>query len=100
MGGGAYPTSPGPQALWTALRATWLWAVWCHHQAADTEVSASEAVVVQVVGELQRLMWAHFRMSALPDDTLSGLPQSHITAQLKPAPLDAFEACWAHGGVM
>ena len=53
-----------------------------------------------MVGELQRLMWAHFRMSALPDDTLAGLPQSHITAQLKPSPLDAFEACWAHGGIL
>lgn len=71
---GAYPTSPGLQRLWTTLRTTWLWAVWCHHQAADTAASPSEAVVEQTVGELQRLMWAHFRMSALPDDTLAGLP--------------------------
>ncbi len=57
-------------------------------------------MVEKTVGELQRLMWAHFRMSTLSDDTLAGLPVSRITAQLKPSPLNAFEACWAHGGVL
>ena len=39
-------------------------------------------------------------MAALPDDTLAGLPLSHITAQLKPSQLGAFEASWAHEGVL
>lgn len=96
----AYPTSPGLQALWTALRATWLWAVWCHYHAAEPDEHPSATVVSCIVGELQRLMWAHFRMAALPDETLAGLPCSLITAQLQPTRLEAFEASWAHEGVL
>ena len=82
------------------MRATWLWAVWCQHRAEEPSPDPATAVVVTVVQELRRLMWAHFRMAALPDDTLAGLPVSHITAQLKPGQLGAFEASWAHEGVL
>ena len=95
-----YPSGSGLQSLWTALRATWLWAVWCHHRGGEPSPDPSAAVVAAVVMELRRLMWAHFRMAALPDDTLEGLPRSHITAQLKPAQLSSFEASWAHEGVL
>ena len=96
----SYPDTPGLQTLWTALRATWLWAVWCQSRAVEPSPDPAAAVVAAVVAELRRLMWAHFRMAALPDDTLAGLPLSHITAQLQPAPLGAFEASWAHEGVL
>lgn len=96
----AYPSEPGPLALWTVLRATWLHAVWSAHHRRHRDPPSSAAVVEHVVRELQRLMWARFRMAALPDDTLSSLPQSHLTAQLRPTRLDAFEACWAHRGVL
>jgi hypothetical protein len=96
----AYPAGPGLQALWTTLRSTWLWAVWCHYLDAAPDTAPSATVVASVVGELQRLMWAHFSMAALSDETLSGLPRTHITAQLQPTRLDAFEATWAHEGVL
>lgn len=95
-----YPEGSGLQSLWTALRATWLWAVWCHHRGMEPSPDPSATVVATVIMELRRLMWAHFRMAALPDDTLAGLPRSHITAQLKPALLSSFEASWAHEGVL
>ena len=97
---GTYPTASGLQLLWTALRATWLWAVWCQHRTVEPSPDPSAAVVSTVVLELRRLMWANFRMAALPADTLAGLPLSHITAQLKPSQLGAFEASWAHEGVL
>ncbi|GLC50058.1 hypothetical protein PLESTB_000337700 [Pleodorina starrii] len=96
----AYPTSPGLQLLWAALRATWLWAVWGHYHRAEPDDHPSATVVGCVIGELQRLMRAHFSMAALSEDTLAGLPRGHITAQLKPGRLDAFEASWAHEGVL
>ena len=74
----------------------------CHEltQAPDLGRDPSEAVVDHTIRELQRLMWAHFRMAALPEDTLASLPCSHITAQLHPARLEDFERTWAYGGVL
>ena len=96
----AYPSSPGLRLLWTALRLSWLHALWCVHVDPDPAVHTSSAVVQRVVLELQRLMWAQFRMAALPDEVLAGLPQRVITAQLRPAKLAALSATWAHGGVL
>jgi hypothetical protein len=52
------------------------------------------------VQELQRLMWAQYRMAALPEDVLSALPRSLITAELKPSPLAQLAGTWAHRGVL
>lgn len=56
--------------------------------------------MAQVVDEATRLMRCQYSMAALPDDTLAQLPTHLLTAQLKPTALEAFEACWAAGGVL
>lgn len=90
----------GLRRLWNALRVTFLFAVWCTHVDRTSNVPSSEAVVQRMVEELHSVMWAQFRVSALPDDTVNALPLRMLTADLKPAKLQDFTDTWAHGGVL
>ena len=45
-------------------------------------------------------MCAQFRMAALDDSTLDGLPTHLVTAELKRTPLQQFKAVWYHGEVL
>jgi hypothetical protein len=86
--------------LWTALRVTFLFAVWCTHMEGGGGLRGSAGVVQRTVEELQRVMRAQFRVSALQDDTLDALPTRMLTADLKPAKLEDFTEAWAHGDVL
>ena len=91
----------GLTRLWGALRATFLFAVWCTHTAADDEgPKGSVGVVQRAVDELQRVMWAQFRVAALQDDTLNALPTHLLSADLKPPGLSDFTSVWAHNDVL
>ena len=85
----------GSVRLWNALRLTFLFAIWCAHQAAEEQARTAKAVVEHTVGELRRLVWAQYRTAALPDDVINALPTRLLTADLKPPPLDDFKAAWA-----
>jgi hypothetical protein len=83
------------------LRATFLFALWCTHLTQEGEGPTGSAGVVQrAVAELQRVMWAQFRVAAFQDDTTDALPTHLLTADLKPPPLQEFEAVWARGDVL
>ena len=86
--------------LWTALRATFLHALWAAYWSREPEQQTSEAVVREVVAELQRLIRLRFVAAALPPAALDALPTAFLTAQLKPAKLADFSAVWATGGVL
>jgi len=86
--------------LWTALRATFLHALWAAYWSREPELQTSEAVVRAVVAELQRLIRLRFVAAALPPAALDALPTAFLTAQLKPASLVDFCAVWAAGGVL
>jgi len=91
----------GRTRLWGALRATFLFALWCTHMAAEGDgIRGSQGVVERTVQELRRVMWAQFRVSAMQDETVNALPTHLLTADLKPPSLQAVTEVWAHRGVL
>ena len=97
----AYPARPPSKlALWTALRATFLHAVWTAHQATDPDAQTSLAVIQAVIRELRSLMRAQFSTAALPAAVLDGLPHRLLTAELRASGLADFQAVWAHRSVL
>jgi hypothetical protein len=57
-------------------------------------------VVREVVGRLRELIRLQFRWAALSPETLSALPTSFLSAQLKATGLERFAATWAVDGVL
>jgi hypothetical protein len=98
----AWPSYPSSSLadLWTVLRATFLHALWAAYWSREPEQQTSEAVVREVVAELQRLVRLRFVAATLPPAALDALPTAFLTAQLKPAKLAEFCAVWAVGGVL
>ena len=95
-----YPQSTSTNALWQAIRLTFLHALWIVHSDTHVQTPTSQQVVGYTVQELQRLMRTQFRMAALSEDTLNSLPLQLITAQLKETQLDVFKAVWATGSIL
>jgi hypothetical protein len=90
----------GKVRLWSAVRLTFLFALWCTHHAADEGLRTAQAVVRATVEELQRLMWAQFRAAAMADETVDALPTRLLTADLKPPKLQDFCEVWTHRDVL
>ncbi|KXZ50135.1 hypothetical protein GPECTOR_17g771 [Gonium pectorale] len=90
----------GSVRLWNALRLTFLFALWSARMDAEEQARTSQAVVRHTVKELQRLMWAQYRTSALPDDVINALPPHLLSADLKPPLLQDFKATWAHNDAL
>ncbi|PNW79084.1 hypothetical protein CHLRE_09g400145v5 [Chlamydomonas reinhardtii] len=86
--------------LWSTLRATFLYAVWCAYWSREPAKQTSEHVVREVVTELRRVMQLRFTAATLTPDTLSALPTQLLTAQLKAAKLEHFLAIWSAGGAL
>ena len=86
--------------LWTALRVTFLAAVWEAYYSREPQLQTSRAVVDAVIAELRRLMRCRFAAAALTPATLTALPLNYLTAQLRPASIDDFSATWAVGGLL
>ncbi|PNW69683.1 hypothetical protein CHLRE_25g756397v5 [Chlamydomonas reinhardtii] len=86
--------------LWTTLRATFLYAVWCAYWSREPAKQTSEHVVREVVSELRRVMQLRFTAATLTPETLSALPTQLLTAQLKAAKLEHFVAIWSAGGAL
>ncbi|PNW82408.1 hypothetical protein CHLRE_06g278291v5 [Chlamydomonas reinhardtii] len=86
--------------LWSTLRATFLYAVWCAYWSREPAKQTSEHVVWEVVSELRRVMQLRFTAATLTPDTLSALPTQLLTAQLKAAKLEHFLAIWSAGGAL
>ena len=84
--------------LWSTLRATFLYAVWCAYWSREPAKQTSEHVVREVVSELRRVMQLRFTAATLTPETLSALPTQLLTAQLKAAKLEHFVAIWTAGG--
>ncbi|PNW69679.1 hypothetical protein CHLRE_25g756247v5 [Chlamydomonas reinhardtii] len=84
--------------LWSTLRATFLYAVWCAYWSREPAKQTSEHVVREVVSELRRVMQLRFTAATLTPETLSALPTQLLTAQLKAAKLAHFVAIWTAGG--
>jgi hypothetical protein len=96
----AYPQACHLRALWQALRQSWLLALWADYQGARSEGRSAAAVVAATVEELQRLMRVQFRTAAMPPEVVDSLPFRLLNAQFKQDPLSAFQAVWAHRGVL
>ncbi|PNW71029.1 hypothetical protein CHLRE_17g743447v5 [Chlamydomonas reinhardtii] len=86
--------------LWSTLRATFLYAVWCAYWSREPAKQTSELVVREVVSELRRVMQLRFTAATLTPETLSALPTQLLTAQLKAAKLEHFVAIWTAGGAL
>ncbi|PNW69773.1 hypothetical protein CHLRE_21g753147v5 [Chlamydomonas reinhardtii] len=86
--------------LWSTLRATFLYAVWCAYWSREPAKQTSEHVVREVVSELRRVMQLRFTAATLTPETLSALPTQLLTAQLKAAKLEHFVAIWSAGGAL
>ncbi|PNW86600.1 hypothetical protein CHLRE_02g093252v5 [Chlamydomonas reinhardtii] len=86
--------------LWSTLRATFLYAVWCAYWSREPAKQTSEHVVREVVSELRRVMRLRFTAATLTPETLSALPTQLLTAQLKAAKLEQFVAIWSAGGAL
>ncbi|PNW83895.1 hypothetical protein CHLRE_04g217990v5 [Chlamydomonas reinhardtii] len=86
--------------LWSTLRATFLYAVWCAYWSREPAKQTSEHVVREVVSELRRVMQLRFTAATLTPETLSALPTQLLTAQLKAAKLEHFVAIWTAGGAL
>lgn len=85
----------GKVRLWNAVRLTFLFALWCAHQDPEPGARTARAVVTHTIEELQRLMWAQFRVAAASEEDINALPTSLLTADLKPGSMELFEECWA-----
>ncbi|PNW79993.1 hypothetical protein CHLRE_08g373436v5 [Chlamydomonas reinhardtii] len=106
------PGGPGPGVLrgagallWSTLRATFLYAVWCAYWSREPAKQTSEHMVREVVSErekkkLRRVMQLCFTAATLTPETLSALPTQLLTAQLKAAKLEHFVAIWTAGGAL
>ena len=86
--------------LWGALRLTFLFAVWCAHQADEAEERTARAVVQTTVQELQRRIREQFYTSALPPEIVDALPARLLTADLQQAKLADFTSVWAYRDVL
>ncbi|PNW71738.1 hypothetical protein CHLRE_16g668125v5 [Chlamydomonas reinhardtii] len=86
--------------LWSTLRATFLYTVWCAYWSREPAKQTSEHVVREVVSELRRVMQLRFTAATLTPETLSALPTQLLTAQLKAAKLENFVAIWTAGGAL
>jgi hypothetical protein len=90
----------GQVRLWSAVRLTFLFALWCTHQDPEPAARTSHAVVATTIHQLQRQIWAQFKVAAGAEHDINALPTQLLTADLKPTELEAFESTWAYNGVL
>jgi hypothetical protein len=97
----AWPHAPtGPQAaLWSALRLTVLYSIWCARMSADAQQKSSAAVVRSAVALLRGEMFLQYRREALSSSLPASVPVELLRVHTSTRHKGSFEAVWAGSGL-
>ena len=95
-----HPSSPSLAELWSAVRISWLHAVWLTHRQPNASQRHSNAVVGRAVATLREQMRVRFGWCDIGSQVLDHLPTRLGRSPAKQMAIDKFRSCWAHGGVL
>lgn len=95
-----YPQSSPLAHLWSALRLSWLFAVWVVHSGSNPSGRTAHAIVTLTIEALLQQMRVAFLSCSLEEDVLDVLPLRLIAQEEKPGTIAYFNASWGHAGVL